>query len=58
MKNIIAKAEDNVAILVAGLIPILIAKVLTPSFLSPSISSQPLMISRDNNRKKEVRKKK
>ena len=56
MKKIIAKTENKVANLVDGLIPILIAKVFTPSFLSPSISSHPLITSRDNNRKNDVKK--
>lgn len=50
-----AKIRENI---VAFLIPIRIANVLTPSFLSPSISSQPLITSRESKRKNDVKKKK
>ena len=55
-KNIIAKIAKIMEIFVDFSIPILIARVLTPSFSSPSTSSHPLIISRDSKRKNEVKK--
>ena len=56
-KQIIAKTAKINETIVAFFIPICIAKVLTPSPLSPSISSHPLIISRAMRRKEDVRKK-
>ena len=58
IKKIIAMREKATAIFLEFLIPIFIANVFTPWFLSPLMSSHPLIISRDTKREKAVRKKK
>ena len=55
IKKIIAAIAATRAHIVAFSTPILIANVLTPNSLSPSMSSQPLMISRESKRNEAVK---
>ena len=57
IKNTIAKRANITDIVLEALIPILIANVLTPWLLSPSMSSQPFIISRATKRENAVKKK-
>ncbi len=57
MKKRIAKRAKVIESSFDFFTPNFIANVFTPCNLSPSISSHPFMTSRDNNRKKEVKKK-
>ena len=57
-KKKIATNEKITATFLENLTPILIANVFTPWFLSPSMSSQPFIISRATNRENAVIKKK
>ena len=55
IKKIIAAIAATRAHFIDFFMPILIAKVFTPNSLSPSTSSQPLMISRESKRKEAVK---
>ena len=57
-KKVIATNEKITATFLEFLIPILIANVFTPWFLSPSMSSHPLITSLATKRENAVRKKK